>query len=82
LKLLSLPFRIGARRGKVHVHYSVSKGVKDAGFAAIGNDFTDEMVKGFPLMRASVSFDGRGYDAMFGWIQIISHVHVTASRGN
>jgi hypothetical protein len=27
--------------------------------------------RGFPVCTAVVSYDGRGYDAMFGWIQLV-----------
>ncbi|MDG7030791.1 MAG: hypothetical protein JRN64_03670, partial [Nitrososphaerota archaeon] len=33
------------------------------------------MVKGFPVMRAAVTFSGKGYEAMFGWAQAVSHIH-------
>ena len=75
MEALSIPFEIGARKGRVKVFYSANKGVRDSGFTAIGHEFTDEMVRGFPVMRATVSFNGRGYEAMLGWVQIVSHVH-------
>ncbi|MGC8506492.1 MAG: hypothetical protein ACP5NK_07300 [Thermoplasmata archaeon] len=33
----------------------------------------DIRVRGFPLVHADVSFKGPGYEAMFGWFQVISH---------
>ncbi len=33
------------------------------------------MVKVFPVMRAAVTFSVRGYEAMFGWAQAVSHIH-------
>lgn len=74
-KTLSMPFVLGPHRGKVTVHYTVNRGVEDSGFAAIGREFTDEMVRGFPTVRATVSFNGKGYEAMFGWVQVVSHIH-------
>lgn len=75
LKISSIPFVLGMHKGKVNIHYAVNQGVEYSGFTAIGREFTDEMVRGFPVMKATVSFDGKGYEAMFGWIQIISHIH-------
>ena len=48
-------------------------GVLSSGFSAIDVRFTDHMVRGFPVVNASVSFEGAGYEAMFGWLQVISH---------
>jgi len=74
-KIIPIAFQSGKIKGVVKVYYSVNKGIKDSGFTAIGRDFTDEMVKGFPVLRATITFGGKGYEAMFGWIQIVSHIH-------
>ncbi|MDG6983769.1 MAG: hypothetical protein JRN28_04390 [Nitrososphaerota archaeon] len=74
-KTPSMPFMLGPYKGEATVRYSANRGVEDSGFTAIGREFTDEMVKGFPVMRAAVTFSGKGHEAMFGWAQAVSHIH-------
>ena len=70
---INLEFRHHGHMGWVHVTVSRNHGVLSSGFTAIDERFTDSMVKGFPVMKAAVSFQGAGYEAMFGWLQVISH---------
>ncbi len=74
-KTPSMPFMLGPYKGEATVRYSANRGVEDSGFTAIGREFTDEMVKEFPVMRATVTFSGKGHEAMFGWAQAVSHIH-------
>jgi len=59
--------------GQIDVAVRENHGVLSSGFSAIDLRFTDDMVRGFPVVNASVSFEGAGYEAMFGWLQVISH---------
>ena len=58
---ISLEFRHHGHMGRVHVTVSRNRGVLSSGFTAIDERFTDSMVKGFPVMKAAVSFQGAGY---------------------
>ncbi len=59
--------------GQIGVAVRKNHGVLSSGFSAINVKFTDDMVRGYPVVSASVSFEGAGYEAMFGWLQVISH---------
>lgn len=66
-------FLYGGKKGSVSVVFSPNRGAKSSGFTAIGERFTDDMIRGFPVIRAIVNYSGFGYEAMFGWIQIVTH---------
>ena len=70
---IRLEFRHHGHMGSVRVKVSRNHGVLSSGFTAIDKRFTDSMVKGFPVMKAEVNFEGSGYEALFGWLQVISH---------
>ena len=47
--------------GQIDVAVRENHGVLSSGFSAIDLRFTDDMVRGFPVVNASVSFEGAGY---------------------
>ena len=59
--------------GCLRVMIKKNHGVLSSGFSAIDKRFTDDMVKGFPVIHSDIVFEGPGYEAMFGWFQVISH---------
>ena len=59
--------------GWVSVSFRRNHGVMSSGFSAIDARLTDNMVMGYPVVNANISFHGAGYEAMFGWLQVISH---------
>lgn len=70
---LDIEFRHHGYMGWTYVSSGRNRGVRSSGFPAISEKFTDSMVRCFPVIQASVSFQGKGYEAMFGWLQVISH---------
>jgi hypothetical protein len=58
-----IPFVRAGERGEVSV---VVERVEDP--LAIGKPVGSE---GFPSCQATVSYPGRGYDALFGWVQLV-----------
>lgn len=77
---LVLPFACRGGAGSVRVHYGVSADPVGVGFDLVAVGFDEELFRGFPAMRAEVSFDQDGYRAIFGWLQIISRT--TAATGD
>ncbi len=43
------------------------------GFGLVARSFDADLFTGFPVMRADVEYDGLGYLAMFGWLQLVTH---------
>lgn len=68
---IRLGFRHNGFSGWIDVTARKNTGVLSSGFNAIDRRFTDSLIRGFPVLKADVSFRGRGYQAMFGWFQSI-----------
>lgn len=66
-------FEYNNKEGRAVVTFGPNRGIRSSGFTAIGKDFTDKTVKGFPVIRAEVRFGGLGYESMLGWVQIVTH---------
>ena len=66
-------FSYGYKQGSILVKCSSNRGARSSGFTAIGPQFTDDEVRGYPVMKAAVRYSGRGYEALFGWVQIVTH---------
>lgn len=62
----------GARPGTVEVSYGVTVDPVAVGFDLVASGFDERRFRGFPVIRADVSFDGTGYRAVLGWVQIVS----------
>lgn len=60
---MRIPFVRAGERGEVSVAVEL---VEDP--AAVGKPVSSE---GFPSCEATVSYPGRGYDALFGWVQLV-----------
>jgi hypothetical protein len=68
---LQIPFQVRGKRGMVTVDYQVGDVTDPWGFALLALAFPPEAIDGFPVCSATVSYEGVGYHAMMGWIQII-----------
>ncbi len=42
------------------------------GYDLLGLDFAWEVSRGFPVLRADVTYEGDGYAAVLGWVQVVS----------
>lgn len=69
---LELPFRLRGYDGVVAVSYGRNDDPEYWGFALFDLPFELEFVRGFPLMQATISYDGPGYLALMGWIQVVT----------
>ncbi len=69
----SFDFTYNGKNGSVMATFGPNRGVKSSGFTAIAGRFTDNVVKGFPVIMAEVKYGGLGYESMLGWVQIVTH---------
>lgn len=71
---LTIPFRIRGKDGVVRVEYAVNEDPERWGNTLLGVAEplkSEEIGRGFPLCRATVTFAGEGYAAVMAWIQIL-----------
>ncbi len=68
---LDLPFRLRERDGSVHVEVSRNDDPADIGhpLVAVGYDVT--AFRGFPVIEATIRYDGRGPRGWMGWVQVV-----------
>lgn len=72
---LVLSFACRGQTGKVAVHYGVTADPVGVGFDLAAAGFDEPRFRGFPVIRAELSFGDKGYRAVFGWLQLIRHGH-------
>jgi hypothetical protein len=71
---LTIPFRLCGYEGAVRVEYAVNQDPRRWGNTLLGVPEPlkgEEVGRGFPLCRATVTFAGEGYAAIMAWIQIL-----------
>ena len=69
---LTLPFDLRGYSGKVTVFYGVNEDPEYWGFGFLNLPFPLEFIKGFPVCEARIDYEGQGYTATMGWIQLIT----------
>ena len=69
---LRLPFRLRGRDGLVTVAFGINEDPGAWGFERFDLPFDAGLVRGFPLIFAAVDYPGRGYEALMGWIQVVT----------
>lgn len=70
--VLEMGFTARGGAGSVSVAAGVVTDAADLGFPLLGlGSRTADAALGFPVIQASVNFDGRGYHRYFGWVQIV-----------
>ena len=65
------PFFIRDYAGELKINYHVNKNPDIWGFSKLDLPFSIETAKGFPVCEATISYEGKGYHSVFGWIQTI-----------
>jgi hypothetical protein len=65
------PFELSARAGEVLVSYGENEDPASWGYDLLGLDFPWEVSRGFPVLRADVAYEGDGYAAVLGWVQVV-----------
>jgi hypothetical protein len=68
--MTNIPFSIKNESGSISVRVARNAGAKHSGFDPLG-PMAHWNLKGFPVVKATVAFNGTGYRAIFGWIQIV-----------
>jgi len=62
---------LSARAGEVVVSYGENEDPARCGYDLLGLDFPWEVSRGFPVLRADVSYEADGYAAVLGWVQVV-----------
>ena len=71
---LTIPFRLRSHDGVVRVEYAINEDPRRWGNTLLGVAAplnAEDVGRGFPLCRATVTFGGEGYAAVMAWIQIL-----------
>jgi hypothetical protein len=66
-----IPFELSGQAGEVVVSYGVNDDPPRWGYDLLGLDFPWEVSRGFPVLRADVTYEGDGYAAVLGWVQVV-----------
>lgn len=69
---LTIPFALRGYRGDVAIVYRPNRDPTRIGFDLLGLPFDPKKTIGFPTFDATVRYDGSGYRAFLGWIQIVT----------
>ena len=74
LEVTTIPFRLRGVGGTVSVLYGVNEDPIRWGYAVLELEwFSPELVRGFPIMEASVDHPAEGYAADMGWLQVVRY---------
>src|SRR5437588_2688158 len=65
---LTIPFHLRGYAGNVTVYYGVNQNPLHWGFSLFGR----KGAAGYPICQAMIDFDGPGYYAIMGWLQLVS----------
>lgn len=70
----TIPFRLRGTVGQISVQYGANDDPVRWGYAVLELDwFRPELVRGFPVMQASVEHPAEGYAAEMGWLQVVRY---------
>ena len=72
LDVSRIPFELSGKAGEVVVSYGENDDPRRWGYDLLGLDFPWEVSRGFPVLRADVTYEGDGYAAVLGWVQVVS----------
>jgi hypothetical protein len=74
MTVTTIPFRLRGTDGHVTVQYGANEDPLRWGYAVLELDwFRPELVRGFPVMQASVEYPAEGYAADMGWLQVVRY---------
>jgi len=70
-----IPFCLRGLDGEVIVEHGINDDPARWGFgeSVLGEAYPSKMALGFPVMQASVAYEGVGYGAYMGWIQVVRY---------
>jgi hypothetical protein len=81
--VMTIPFLLRGLKGEVRIQYGINEDPEALGYgeAVLGTDNPPEMAQGFPFVQAGVAYDGVGYGADMGWVQVVRYaVHDTGEK--
>jgi hypothetical protein len=61
--------------GQVHVSYGLNRDPALLGFDLLGLRSPSSKALGFPVIQATVEYDGHGYHRQMGWVQVVRWSH-------
>jgi hypothetical protein len=74
MDVTTIPFRLRGADGEVTVTYGVNEDPLRWGWGVLGLGwFSPDLVRGFPIMQATVEHPAEGYAADMGWIQVVRY---------
>jgi hypothetical protein len=68
-------FELHGRPGEVSVAYGINTDPEGWGYGVLGLPYESHVANGFPVVEASVRYEGLGYLAFMGWIQIVRYTY-------
>lgn len=71
--VLVIPFHLRGYDGLVRINYRENHDPHSAGYDALALPFDLTLTEGYPACYARVGYDGQGYRAYMGWIQIVTN---------
>ena len=70
----SLSFMLRERSGNVTIRVEPNRGPEDLGHPLVAVGYDRGRFVGFPVVEAVVSYEGAGWRAWMGWLQVIERV--------
>ena len=75
----AFPFRLRRVDGSVEVQYGRNDDPERWGYGVLGMPWPMRLAEDLPVLDAAVTYDGDGYAAVMGWIQV---VRITVSQAS
>jgi hypothetical protein len=72
---ITLRFQAHGMAGQVHIAYGVNRDPSEIGFELLGVGPHSSAALGFPVIEATVEYDGAGYHRDMGWVQVVRWSH-------
>ncbi len=69
---LTLPFHLRGQEGTVAIYYGVNHHPLAWRLDLLDLPFDLSLIEGFPVCQATLTYPGAGYQAVMGWIQLIT----------
>ncbi len=66
-----IPFRLRDRDGTIHVEIGANDDPVEVGHPLVAIGYDVQKFRGFPVITASITYDGIGVRAWMGWLQVI-----------
>lgn len=75
LTVTKIPFRLRGLKGEVNVEHEINHDPARWGFgeSVLGEASPPSQALGFPVVQASVEYEGAGYGAYMGWVQVVRY---------